>query len=299
MKRAIFALVVILATSACGGSSEAPSITPSPASPASFSGLWQGSLKYTSCDGMRHCFARVASSIPFTLRILQTGARVRALFTISNYAVELNGDVRKDASLELTGSSPLASPANPDFDAAVAVQRFSLTLDPMAGLVGSVLYQLHAGRENAEFNLATLGGDIMNVSRSDLPLFASTFDGTWTGRFVVRSCAPIGLYCYALRIDELDTLELRLTQNGTDVNGMFGNVPVTGRVSGRTLTLTGEHLTPSSGGDSLMRITTWNASIDDFGRMSGTFEYVYAFPVPAPQLGSNARAELWQVVKVP
>ena len=48
-----------------------------------------------------------------------------------------------------------------------------------------------------------------------------------------------------------------------------------------------------------MRITSWQASIDDFGRMSGVFEYVYAWPASAPQLGSTATAELWQVVKVP
>ena len=297
MKRVVVA-VILSVVAACGGSPSAPSSSPS-GSPGDFSGLWQGSLKYTQCEGMRHCFTRIGSSVQFSLRVRQTAARVRALLVIPGFAVDVAGEVLKDGNLELTGSSPLASPSNPDFDAAVTVQRLSLRLDPAAGLVGNVVYRLQAGRENSEFNLATVGGDVMNVRRSDLAIFASTFDGTWSGRYVVRSCVPIGRYCYSLEVDDLGILELRLTQNGTQVTGTFGTVPVVGEVSGRSLTLSGEHLSSSSGGSTLMRITSWHASIDDFGRMSGVFEYVYAWPASAPQLGSTATAELWQVVKVP
>jgi hypothetical protein len=297
MRRVVLAVILSVAA-ACGGSPSEPSSSPS-GSPVDFSGLWQGSLKYTQCEGMRHCFARVGSSVQLSLRVRQTQARVRALLVISGSAVDLSGEVLKDGTVELTGSSPLASPSNPDFDAAVTVQRLSLRLDPGAGLVGSVAYRLQAGRENSEFNLATLGGDMMNVSRSDLAPFASTFDGTWSGRYVVRSCVPIGRYCYSLEVDDLGDVELRLMQNGTQVTGTFGTVPVMGEVSGRSLTLSGEQLYPSSGGGRLMRITSWHASIDEFGRMVGTFEYLDAWPADAPRLGSTARAELWQVVKVP
>lgn len=300
MKRVVFTAFLSAAV-ACGGSPSAPSSSPVGAL-VDFSGLWQGSLKYTQCEGMRHCFARIGTSVPFTLRVVQTAARAHALVTIGTVdapAVELVGDIRQDATLELTGSSPFASPSNPDYDAAVAVQRLSLRLDPAAGLAGSVAYQMQAGRENSEFNLAMLGADLMNVSRSDLAVFASSFDGTWSGRFAVRSCAPIGPYCYSLHVDELGDVELRLTQNGTQVTGTFGKVPVTGQVSGRTLTLSGEQRFPGSGGDSLMRITSWTATIDEFGRMLGTFDYLDAWPADAPTLGSTARAELWQVVKVP
>ena len=110
---------------------------------------------------------------------------------------------------------------------------------------------------------------------------------------------PVGPYCYPVGADELGTLELRLAQNGIQVAGTFNGIPVTGQLSGRTLTLTGEAVFPASGGDTLKRITAWNASIDEFGRMSGTFDYLEASPVLAPRLGSAAHADLWQVVKVP
>ncbi len=300
MKRlCVAALAVSLA--ACGGSS-----APSPSSPsvsaANVSGLWQGTLKYTQCVGMRHCFARIGASDSFTLRVQQAGARVRALFTLSTYVVELNGDVMKDGSVELTGAAPFASESARDFDVAITITRFSAALAPGSRMTGSIGFELRANQTNSEFAVATLAGEIVNTSRTDLTLFTSTVSGTWRGRFIVRSCVPIGPICEWHGVDELGSVELQLTQSGTQVTGtakMLGDIQITGQTSGRSLTLAGETLTPASGGSSLTRITAWNTSVDDFGRMSGQFEYLFAWPAASPVFGSTARAELWQVVKVP
>jgi hypothetical protein len=267
-----------------------------------FSGLWQGSLKYTGCEGMRHCFAQIGRAQDFTVRMQQNGARVRALFTVSNSAVELDGNVLKDGSLELTGSSGFGGDSTRSFESAVDVTRFSVRLEPGIGLTGTIAYEMRANQINSEFIQAKLAGEIVNTSRRDLAGFAATVEGTWRGRFVVKSCAPVGRYCYVYETGELADVELRLTQSGSQVAGtlkMLRDIPITGEVSGRTLSLTGETLSDASEEPSLTRITAWNTSIDAFGRMSGTFEYVYAFPASAPSIGSTARAELWQVVKMP
>jgi hypothetical protein len=301
----VFALIVIFGAARCGGSPSAPSSPPGGAA-VDFSGLWQGTVKYTQCTRLRHCFAKVGSSESFTVRVRQSAARVRAVFTISEYAVELSGEVLPDGSLDLTGSSSFVSDTTPDFDVAIAVKQFSIKLAAGTGLAGTLVYDIRANVDNSEIavspDAATLGGDIVNASRRDLTMFASTLDGTWHGRFIVRSCVPFGAYCYPNRVDDISLLELQFAQNGSEVTGTaktFGNMPITGQLSGRSLSITGETLSPASGGASSTRITAWNAAIDEFGRMSGTFEFSYAWPASAPVIGSTGRAELWQVVKMP
>ncbi len=302
MQRALLALFIVLAAASCGGSPSAP-LTPGAGGRVDFSGFWQGSIKYTQCEGMRHCFAEIGRAEDFTVRVQQSGTRAAAVFTFAENVIALDGNVLTDGTLALTGSSPFGGETTRSFESAVTVTRFAIRLEPGAGLAGTIAYEMRANQSNSEFALAKLTGDIVNTTRRDLGGFAATVEGTWKGRLVVRSCVPIGNYCHPYEAGELGDVELRLTQAGSQVAGTMkmrgGDIPVTGELSGRSLTLAGETLTAASGGPSLTRITAWNTSVDAFGRMSGTFEYVFAFPASAPALGSTARAELWQVVKMP
>ena len=99
MRRLSVALI-LLAAVGCGGSSSPPaSPSPSTASPIAltdFSGLWTGTYTFTTCTGERHCDLRIGTSQDFGLRLEQAGSRVHGLFTWSDFAAEISGDVRDD-----------------------------------------------------------------------------------------------------------------------------------------------------------------------------------------------------------
>ena len=300
--RAVALTPLVLAT-ACGGSS-----APSPTSPSgavtatNYSGLWSGAYAYTACEGERHCVLRIGTRVPFTLRLQQSGAHVKGLFTQWEYVVGVEGDVTKDGSLVLTGAAAGASQKDPAGEFRIT----SLTLQhPESGLAGSSLqYEIRPGYYAADYyTLMRVAGTLDAASRTDLGQLGS-FDGRWTGRFVVRSCAPVagGRYCYPFEQDELGTLDLTLVQSGSTATGTLkgggGTIPVNGNISGTTITLEGEVVMPASGGGSRVRILRWSATRDGYGALSGAFDFLYEYPADAqPRLGATAQTELWQVVR--
>jgi hypothetical protein len=296
--------VTLLALAACSRTPSSPSTPaappPVPVALADFSGLWAGAFRLTSCTGERHCFILIGTQRPFTMRLRQTGAQVRGLFTASGYTADVSGAVLKDGSVELTGSGPAASAQ----DGSIRVPGVSLRLTPDRELAGTIGYETTPNPYGAEFALpASAAGDIVSATRTDLQIFAATVDGLWRGRSVIRSCVPTGTYCYPNQKDEVVEVQLSLGRSGDAVSGTFRSgslsVPVVGRIAGTSITLSGESSSASSGGSSSMRLTSWTGSIDEFGRMTGTFQYEYRYPAAAPTLGESASAELWQVLKVP
>jgi hypothetical protein len=114
--------------------------------------------------------------------------------------------------------------------------------------------------------------------------------------------ANASAYCYPNEDQEVAEVRLSLTRSGDTLTGTFTSlsysVPVTGRIDGTTVTLSGEALSPASGGSGLTRLSSWKGVLDEFGRMTGTFQFHFAFPSDAPTIGESATAELSQVLKV-
>ena len=192
MRRLCVALI-LLAAVGCGGSSSPPaSPSPSTASPIAltdFSGLWTGTYTFTTCTGERHCDLRIGTSQDFGLRLEQAGSRVHGLFTWSDFAAEISGDVRDDGSVTLSGEAPKAS----EKDWGMTVSRIALRLSPERALQGTIAYQTHPGLNLAEFaGSMAAEGQIGSTRREDLRAFVATVDGTWNGRFAIRGCTPPG-----------------------------------------------------------------------------------------------------------
>jgi hypothetical protein len=305
MRRLIIATLLVLA--ACGRAPSTPSTAPSggPAAPApaiaDYSGFWNGSFRLTSCTGDRHCVILIGTNRTFALRIRQSGSQVRGLFTSVGYTADVAGEILKDGSVALTGFTPAATVK----DGSMRVTGLELRVSSAQSLEGRVAYETTPSLPQSALELPTsAAGDIVSVTRTDLQTFAATIDGTWSGRFAIRSCAPAvgGQYCYPNQDQEVVNFQLSLTRSGDAVTGTFTSgsqsVPVSGRVSGATVTLSGEVLSPSSGGSSLILLTSWTGQVDEFGRMLGAFQYEFRYPSAAPTLGESAVAELWQVLKV-
>ena len=110
----------------------------------------------------------------------------------------------------------------------------------------------------------------------------ATYTGHWTGQFVVRQCVPVGFVaCEGTEaIGSIHTIDLSLVQNGTTVSGTLQvtespahTMNVTGTVSQNVLTLSGEYSDSIINRVSFYRLgtTQWSTSVDDSGRMTGTF----------------------------
>lgn len=303
MRRSFAVACLLLA--ACGGSPSAPS-SQAPASPpvaaaADFSGLWTGSYRLTSCEGDRHCFVLRGTTRTFTLRLRQTGARVRGLVSVGDGVAEVSGDVLKDGTLVLSGSDPPATSRDGSMTA-----RLELRMSEPGDLQGRVSYDTQPRPEDTDFLGPTrMVGDVVSVTRTDLGSFLNSVDGTWSGRVAVRTCAPMpgSPYCYPFTDQEVSSLELTLARSGAALTGTLrigsARVPLSGSIAGSAVTLTGETLAPASGGPTLIRVSDWKGSIDEFGRMTGTFTYEMRHPSVAPTIGMSALMDLRQVLKQP
>lgn len=153
------------------------------------------------------------------------------------------------------------------------------------------------------FGPVRITGDVVSSVRSDLASFAAVIDGTWSGRFAVRSCSPVlpDPYCYPFQEQEVSFLQLTVQRGGSALTGTLtfgsGRIPVSGAIAGGSFTIGGETLSAASGGDSLLRVTGFKGSIDAFGRMTGTRSYQSGYPVAAPRIGESAQLELRNVLK--
>src|SRR5262245_50713137 len=295
--------VTLLLVAACGRGPSSPSAgtaspVPAPMTFADFSGLWTAQYRITACDWERHCVLYTGTERPFNLRLVQSGAHVRGLFVDGGAVADIEGDVSTDGTLMMTGYKPPATPR----DGSLRITELRVRLGAAPDLVGQFTYE---NRTASQYSYLGLGmkatGEIVSASRSSLSSFSSTVEGTYRGRFAVRSCAPLSTHCYPDETDDVVDVILTVTTPDGALSATFQRggtrIPLRGTFSGRTLDLAGETTTPQSGGDTLNRITNWRASIDEFGRMSGTFHLDDLYPVASPSFGGRAECELVQLVK--
>ena len=301
MRRSILAGFCLLV--ACSKAPQAPTSPPPSTAPvalAQFSGLWSGAFRIATCEGERHCVLFRGSSRPFELRLKQSGASVRGVFNGNQSITDVTGTVLNDGTLTLSGADPGASSGGGGVTA-----RVELRFSPEGALQGTVWYETRPLAQNAEFSsTVVLGGDVISAERSDLASFVTDVTGAWTGSFVVRTCMPRGIYCHPLRDQEVELVEMTLSASGSaitgtcTVGGSAMRIPLSGTVSGSTIRLSGEiTVPPAGGGPLLLRVSDWAGTIDEFGRMKGSFTYEFAYPSGSPTLGESAVLELWQVVK--
>jgi hypothetical protein len=103
--------------------------------------------------------------------------------------------------------------------------------------------------------------------------------------------------CGLFRDSEVEYLELSLTVAGTAASGelipVSTRIPVGGAVRGRSLELAG--MRDTGNGGPIERIEGLAVSVDQFGRLEGSFAYSRVFD----GVTSTAKVDLVQVVKVP
>jgi hypothetical protein len=229
-----------------------------------FGGVWNGEYRIATTSGGGR---RPGEVVPFTLRLEQTGAVLRGNFQTDSVLIDVSGTMDDSGIMSLQGSAPGLGPV--DFVGAATLTRFRARVDPVTGLSGDLEYRLDRTAETRLGFSTVYTGNIATARRSDelLPL---TFDGTWSGRFVVRNCSAS---CLPPHVNELGFFMLNLRQSGGSVAGLIGfsaaepAMPVSFHVEGYRLVL------DSSATDGSFRILEWSTERDRYGRMVGAFTY--------------------------
>ena len=141
-----------------------------------------------------------------------------------------------------------------------------------------------------------------------------SFAGHWQGTYKIAKCTDVGWTNCALFIPDYEPqFNLRLSQSGSTVTGELTNIPygnstplpVSGSAaSAPALTLSGARPQGIGVGTETFRLTAWNVTRDDIGRMSGTFSYIDETQwTGGPNAGTTWSitydAELKFVVRVP
>ena len=297
MSRGLRILMACLAVTGCGGSDRSPS---GPDGVMDFTGAWQGSYRISECTGERHCVLQIGQVQPFSLRLRQQGRTVDGVFATTSDTIDVAGEVEDRDTLVLHAVPPSTS-ADPVADALTA---FDATLHGavIAGQIAfTVGYRLAPSFPPVAY---TRGGDVVSASRGTLSPQAS-FNGTWRGEHVVQACTPTGwLECHTLVPGTAYPIEVTLSQQGVGVSGsvLLGSytVPVSGTVSGGTVSLTGSLDAAVSGGHVITRIVSWSATRDAVGRMRGALAFVEETRLGAlPPQTMAANSTLNDVLQIP
>lgn len=205
--------------------------------------------------------------MPFALRLEQAGSSVRGNFQTDSVLIDVSGNQDESGSVSLEGSAPGLGPY--DYVGAASLVKFRARVDPTAGLTGDLEYRLDRTAETPLGPSTVYTGSIAAAQRLATPA-PLTFEGTWSGRFIVRSCTAT---CLPPHVDEISVFRLTLEQRGGVVSGVIElatsepPIPVSGHVDGNRLIL------DRSGFDTAFRILEWSTQRDPYGRMVGAFSY--------------------------
>jgi hypothetical protein len=269
MVRPLIVTICLNMLAACGASPASPKAESTP-----FEGVWQIEYRITSCNGWRHCVFRVGKTQKILLTLSQTGMNVTGVIS-GGFYVDVTGTVSEAGEMTLTGFTPARS----SLDHEVELTQFKAHQMPQAGMTGALAF-VERGTAQGDFaGSSVTTAEIISAVRHEYVLPPNpTFEGTWTGNFVITSCTYVGWIFCSPPEGSIRPFKLTFTQTGTRVEGTLNLSPdelaVVGTVSGNSVSLQGSGESLISGGTEKFRLTAWSASRDIVGRLSGTFTYL-------------------------
>jgi hypothetical protein len=299
--RRLFAIALLFAA-ACAKPPSAPSQQPAtppvvPVTFADFSGFWSGTFLYKSCPGL-HCSGAVDRHDPFSLRLRQTGNHVTGIFASDGTGnIEISGDVRPDGSLALAGLEETGGRMGLNGTATFSAP--SVRLDTVTGLSGAMKFERVVALSALDRYTSVADGIVVSAVRQNLETYLADLGGTWNGLFLVRDCVEEATgrpLCGLFDNGEVENLQLTFSVGGSAATGevtpISTHIPVAGTASGRTIELAGTRV--ALDGKLTERINGLSASVDEYGRLKGSFTYTQVFN----GVSQTARVELLQVVRV-
>lgn len=237
--------------------------------PQALAGTWAGKGRTDTCTGPV-CGVTPSSIRDFTITIVDAGARVTALLDSDLWArkvMDLEGARQADGSVRFSGTW-----ADPPTRAG-EFRQFTLRTDAQLGLRGEFEWI-----ETAPTGTTRRTGVITSASRYVVYRSPGAFQGEWRGEYVPRSCSGD---CSPVSFGTPSSLSMVLTQVGSTVSGRVTpaqSVTVQGHAASNAVTLDGDTIVESCLWDwegptiCTQRVRHLDARVDDYGRMTGTFE---------------------------
>lgn len=159
---------------------------------------------------------------------------------------------------------------------------------------------------------ACLGPQSLDVTGTDMSMRpvpqapTSSVAGHWQGTYVIRSCVRSGAgRCHQLSDGTEFPVDLDLDQTPSGVTGVIVGLldsrplEVTGSFNGAAFNLAGSRTSPTSGGSSSLRLTSWSTTVDAVGRMQGGLGYMSEYVTSSMVSSESYEAELKYLVRVP
>jgi hypothetical protein len=268
-------------------------------------GTWTGEIRFDGCSGSPCGVVGFGTSYQLVVRNAGRGS-VNALLRLEleQIVVDLAGPTEADGSVRFSGSFQSAGPTN--FTQRVDITHFVVRPDGGTGLTGSFEYTSESTSPYGS-QVAVRTGRILSGTRRTVTASPGDFQGSFRGAVAVRHCD--GDCEYAKLGAEMDS-QWNFVQTGTSVTGqlllwiggsMF--VPLTGVASGAQLRASGEaaRATCQAEYDSAPacseRIRDLSVTVDEFGRLRGTFEYAREGFSGFRRYRYTAAMEFWTVIR--
>jgi hypothetical protein len=290
-------LTALLFAAACSHSPVAPSSTTdraTPRLPPAFSGppigVWKGTFHLTGCSTVFPIAADECVN-SFVFRAMAVGSTYDGSLEFNGLpSVDVTGERRADGAVTFTGER-----LGPTYAESIRVNQLVLKTDVVTGLQGT-------------FDAATGSVDLTHhvtgtvLSASLIRSLEDSVNGTYRGLARMRSCAGT---CPPLGAESLP-VEFTIAQNNLHTVAGFMKaapdrlvVPLSGSVSGPTLTLAGQlPLQVPGEATGVVRIDALTVTIDPLGRVRGGYVYVEDYRTPLlAHVQSTWQVDLVSVVR--
>ena len=263
-------------------------------------GTWTGETRLETCSGAPCGTIPLAGSYQLVVRDSGAGS-YGALLSLQpgGIVADLSGTPEADGSVRFTGSFQSAGTVN--FLQRADITRFVVRPDGREGLTGSFEYASYVAD-----SFAIRTGSILSGRRGTVTISPGDFQGVFRGDVAVRHCTGD---CDRARPGEEFEATWSLAQarssivGQVQIQGASMTVPLAGSAAGGQLRASGEVSVATCQADfdssptCSQRIRELSATIDQFGRLRGTFEYSRDAFSSFRHYSYTAVFEFWTVVK--
>lgn len=242
---------------------------PGSAGSQTIAGTWSGKGRTDTCTGPI-CGVAPSTIRDFTITIVDSGQRITALLDSDLWArkvMDLEGTRQGDGSVRFVGLWTDPPTRAGEF------RPFTVRTDPERGLTGEFEWV-----ETAPTGTTRRTGVITSASRYVVLRSPGPFQGEWRGEYLPRTCSGD---CSVVSFGTPSSFSVVLNQVGPAVSGRVvpsQGVAVQGSAAGNAVTLDGDTIVEPCLWDwegstiCTQRVRRLEAHLDEYGRLTGTFE---------------------------
>jgi hypothetical protein len=317
----VSSVIAVVLVAGCGSSPPPSPTAPSTPPTASVTGSWSGTY-LAVCPNSPNCASVGGAPVgpqAFALALQQNGSTVSGQINLTGWisrVATVTGTIAPDGTMTLQGgdSWPALEFCQPAGE--WTITGWNGRYDARSNTIAGDFSFMTQKRLSSCYYTQDLRVNAIGMSLRHGAPPEATVAGHWQGTYDILKCSPSGWTSCIPRPNPnyYVPLDLQLSQDGNVVSGAITTIPfsnstplpadgiVTANAS--TLSLKASRSEVVGGGIHVVRLTSWNATIDAIGLMQGTFSYVDEVRwTEGPNVGTtwstSYDAQLRYVAKVP